>query len=483
MAIYQTNKNTYEIVIGLEIHAQINTKSKLFSAASTEFGGKPNTHVTHVDAALPGMLPVLNKEAVKKAVKTGLAISAKINKFSIFDRKNYFYADLPQGYQISQFSDPIVLGGQVKIKDEHQEDKIINVTRIHMEQDAGKSIHDQNPTRSFVDLNRSGVPLMELVTEPEITSSYQAAEFVKKFRNIVRYIDVCDGDMEKGSMRCDANISLKKKGEEKLGTRCEIKNLNSTKNIISAIEYEISRQAEILDDGGEVRQQTRLFDVNEMVTKLMRDKEDAQDYRYFPDPDLLPLKISDKFIEDIRSELPELPDQKKEKYIKEYQISEYDAEVIIADKENSKYFEKLLGKIDTKLAVTWLTGELFSRLKKENVKISDSPVKAENLLELLELISNNTISGKIAKDVLDKMFTSKKSAKEIVKQEGLEQISDDSQIISMIDEIIAADEDKVAQYRSGKDKLFGYFVGQVMKKSKGKANPATVNKILKDKLK
>ena len=479
MATYKTDKNLYDIVIGLEIHAQMKTNSKLFSRTNTEFGAEPNSQVSLIDAALPGMLPTLNRQAIKQAVKTGLAINAK---YSIFDRKNYFYADLPQGYQISQFSDPIITGGSIDITDENKNDKTINLTRIHIEQDAGKSLHDQSPDKSFIDLNRSGVALMEIVSEPEFTSSYEVTEFVKKLRNILRYIDSSDADMEKGNLRCDANISLKKNGTSELGTRCEIKNLNSIKNIALAIEYEIKRQAEILDEGGKIIQQTRLFNTTTLETKVMRDKEDAHDYRYFPDPDLLPLEISDDFIEEARQEIGELPSEKKQRYIKNFNISEYDAEVIIADKIKADYFEKILGKCDTKLAVTWFTAELFGRLNKLNIDIKDSPIKPDNLLELIHLIENKTISGKIAKDILDKMLETSKSAKEIVSDEGLEQISDESQIFEIIDKILANNADKVIEYRSGKDKLFGFFIGQIMKETKGKANPAIVNKSLKERL-
>lgn len=481
MSVYKSAYNEYDIVIGLEIHAQINTKTKLFSGSHTEFGAEPNSQVSLVDAAFPGMLPVLNKEAIKKAALTGFAIDATVHELSIFDRKNYFYADLPQGYQISQFSDPLVTGGQIKIKTKEATDKIINITRIHVEQDAGKSIHDQSPTQSFVDLNRSGVPLMELVTEPEIGNSFEAAEFVKKYRNILRYINSCSADMEKGQLRCDANISLKLKGAKEFGTRCEIKNLNSIKNIQLAIDYEIERQAAILDNGGTITQQTRLFDLNSMETRVMRDKEDAHDYRYFPDPDLLPLKLSAEFLAEVKNSLPELPEQKKQRYL-ELGLTEYDAEVIIADKNAADYFEALIQEAPVKLAVTWMTGELFGRLNKQNIALQDSPVTAAALAELLELINKNTISGKIAKDVLDKMFETGKPAAEIVKEQGLEQISDDSIIIAAIENIIADNQDKVAEYKSGKDKLFGFFVGQVMKETKGKANPATVNKLLKQKL-
>jgi aspartyl-tRNA(Asn)/glutamyl-tRNA(Gln) amidotransferase subunit B len=482
MAVIKTDKNEWEIVIGIEIHAQINSKTKLFSPTPTEFGANPNSQVSLIDAAMPGMLPVLNKEAVKQTIKTGLAFGSKINQLSIFDRKNYFYADLPQGYQISQFSDPIVLGGSLTIKDDAENDKVIGITRIHMEQDAGKLMHDQNPTKSFVDLNRSGVPLMEIVTEPDMRSSIEAANFVKKLRNLLRHIGSCDADMEKGNLRCDANISLRKLGTTEFGTRCEIKNLNSIKNIQLAIDYEAKRQAEALDAGETISQQTRLFNVNTMETKVMRDKEDAHDYRYFPDPDLVPLRLSAEYIQEIADNMPELPHQKLERYTKKYNLSEYDAEVIISDIEACNYFEELIANSDVKLAVSWMTGELFGRLNKDNIKISDSPVTAKNLAELLELISKNVISGKIAKDVLDKMFSSKKSAKDIVASEGLEQISDDSAIIKIIDDVLADNPDKVTEYKNGKDKLFGFFIGQIMKLSKGKANPAMVNKLLKEKL-
>ena len=483
MATIKTDKNEYEIVIGLEIHAQINTKSKLFSYSSTEFGSSPNSQVSFIDAALPGMLPILNQEAIKKTIKTGLAIGATVNLLSIFDRKNYFYADLPQGYQISQFSDPLISGGKITIKDDDDNDKDIHLTRIHVEQDAGKSIHDQNPEKSFIDLNRSGVPLMEIVTEPELRSSKEAAEFVKKLRNILRYIDSCDGDMEKGSLRCDANISLRQKNTTEFGTRCEIKNLNSIKHIQLAINYEVQRQAEILDKGNQVKQQTRLFDITNLETRAMRDKEDAHDYRYFPDPDLLPLILEQSFVNEIKGSLPELPDNKKLRYISEYHLTEYDAEVITADKNTAIFFEDLiLAKCNIKLAVTWLTSELFSRLKKSELKIINSPVSAKNLAELITLIENNIISGKIAKDVLDKMFQTGKDAKSIVKSEGLEQITDDNFIQDTINKVLQNNLDKVSQYKAGKEKLFGFFVGQVMKETKGKANPAIVNKVLKENL-
>jgi aspartyl-tRNA(Asn)/glutamyl-tRNA(Gln) amidotransferase subunit B len=482
MAIFATAKNKYEIVIGLEIHAQINTNSKLFSNSNTKFGAEPNSQVSFIDAAMPGMLPVLNKEAIFKACQTGYAIKAKVNAYSVFDRKNYFYADLPQGYQISQFSDPLVTGGIIKIKTKEGEDKIINITRIHVEQDAGKSIHDQAPDSSFVDLNRSGVPLMELVTEPEISSAFEAADFVKKYRNILKYINACDADMEKGHLRCDANVSLRLVGSDKLGTRCEIKNLNSTKNIQLAIDYEVARQAEILDNGGKIKQQTRLFDVVNLETKTMRDKEDAHDYRYFPDPDLLPVNLDQEFLDRAKSSLPILPDEKKQNYI-DAGISEYDADVIIADKNVTAYFDQIFLKCDIKLAVNWLTSELFGRLKKDNIEINNSPVSASNLLGLIKEIEAKNISGKIAKEVLDKMFISGEEASVIIAREGLKQIADDGLIIKIIEQIINENLDKVAEYQSGKEKLFGFFVGQVMKLSKGKAAPDLVNKLLLEKLK
>lgn len=482
MAIFETANNKYEIVIGLEIHAQIKTKSKLFSGAKTGFGAEPNAQLSLIDAAMPGTLPVLNIECMKQAVKTGLAIKGKINRYSLFDRKNYFYADLPQGYQISQFSDPIVTGGEIAIKDENGEHRIINMTRIHVEQDAGKSIHDQHPSKSLIDLNRAGVGLMELVTEPEIKSSHEAADFVKNLRNILRYIDSCDAEMDKGMMRCDANVSLRLVGATELGTRCEIKNLNSIRNIQLAIDYEVSRHAELLDNGEEVRQQTRLFNVATGTTRVMRDKEDAHDYRYFPDPNLLPLHLSEEFVTKIKGSIPELPEDKKQRYITEHGLTEYDAEVITNDKAKAVYFEKLLGKCDSKLLVSWYTGELFGRLNKAELDIENSPVPALELLDLIKLIEEKVISGKIAKDVLDKMFESGKAARTIVKEDGLEQISDTSQIEAIIAKILEDNATKVAEYRSGKDKLFGFFVGQAMKATKGKANPGVVNQLLKKQL-
>ena len=476
------SNNEYELVIGCEIHAQIATASKLFSRSKTEFGNAQNSQVSFIDAAMPGMLPTINVEAVKQAVKTGLAINAQINKKSIFDRKNYFYPDLPQGYQISQFLDPIIGKGAVDIALENGDKKTVGVTRIHLEQDAGKSIHDQHPNLSLIDLNRSGVALMEIVSEPDMSSPYEASEYVKKIRSIVRAIGSSDGDMEKGNLRCDANVSVRRVGDDKLGTRCEIKNLNSMRNIMRAVEFEAKRQVDILEKGGVVDQETRLFDAAEGETRTMRSKEEAMDYRYFPDPDLPPLVITDEFIEEARQTLPELPEAKKERYIKTYNLSEYDAGVLTSDTDISSYFESLVKNHEAKLAVTWLTVELLGRMNKAAINFKDLKIKAEDLSALLDLIKSGEISGKIAKDVLDIMFESGKSAAEIVEEKGLKQVSDDGAIAQIIDKVLIDNSNKVEEYKSGKDKLFGFFVGQVMKESKGQANPQIVNKILKEKL-
>lgn len=471
---------TWEYVIGLEIHAQIASNSKLFSGSSTKFGSEPNSQVSFVDAAMPGMLPVINEYCVEQAVKTGLAINAQINKRSVFDRKNYFYADLPQGYQISQYLDPIVGKGNVSIVIDGKE-KVIGITRIHMEQDAGKSLHDQNPRYSYIDLNRSGVALMEIVTEPDIRSPEEAAEFLKKLRTILRYIGTCDADMEKGMMRCDANVSVRKAGGE-FGTRCEIKNLNSIRNVLRAIEYEAGRQIDILESGGKVDQETRLYNADSNTTATMRSKEDAMDYRYFPDPDLLPLEFDDAFIERIRKTLPELPDQLKARYVKDLGLSEYDASVLTAEQETTHFFEVAAKGHDAKLVCNWVTGELFGRLNKVNKTITESPISAKQVGELVGLIENNTISGKIAKDVFDIMFETSEDPAKIVEEKGLKQVLDTGAIEKSIDEVLAANADKVAAYKGGQDKLFGFFVGQVMKAMAGKGNPQIINDILKKKL-
>ena len=472
----------WEIVIGLEIHAQVLSSSKLFSGASTEFGKDPNHNVSLVDAAMPGMLPVINKTCIKQAIKSGIALNAEINKYSVFDRKNYFYADLPQGYQISQYKYPIVGEGSLKITDANGEDKIIGIERIHLEQDAGKSLHDQHPSKSFIDLNRTGVALMEIVSKPDLRSPEEAASYVKKIRTVLRYIETCDGNMEQGSLRADCNVSVRKPNGD-LGTRCEIKNLNSIKFISQAIQYEAERQVQILENGGVINQETRLFDTSTGETRSMRSKEDAHDYRYFPDPDLLPLELSDSQISEIRSDMPELPDQLVERLISEYGITKYDANVIVEEKEYVHYYENSAKNRDGKLVVNWMTSELFGLLKKNNIQFYQNPISPNYLNELVELIENKTISGKIAKDVFEIMFATSKSPKMIVKEKGLEQVTDDGAIEVFVDQVINENKDKVKEYLSGKDKLFGFFVGQVMKVSQGKANPGLVNKILKSKLK
>ena len=487
----QGKNNLYELVIGCEIHAQIATESKLFSRSSTTFGNPQNSQVSFVDAAMPGMLPVMNEFAVYQAVKTGLGLNAQINLRSIFDRKNYFYADLPQGYQISQFSDPIVGIGFVEVEvpnEKHGEDKStykkrVGITRLHLEQDAGKSIHDQHPTLSLIDLNRCGVALMEIVSDPDITTPTEAAEYVKKIRAIVRALNTCDGDMEKGNLRCDANVSVRKVGETKLGTRCEIKNLNSTRNIVRAIEFEAARQVDILENGGSINQETRLFDAITGETRTMRSKEDAMDYRYFPDPDLPPLVITQEFIDDIKKTMPELPDAKKERYVRELGISEYDAGVLTMDADICGYFEKLIEKHEAKICLTWLTVELFGRMNKAGVSFENLKISSDDLIALLDTIKSGEISGKIAKDVMDIMFETGDTPAKIIEEKGFKQVSDVSAIEKIIDTVIANNPDKLAEYLSGKDKLFGFFVGQVTKESKGQANPNVVNEMLKEKLK
>ncbi|NBX03080.1 MAG: Asp-tRNA(Asn)/Glu-tRNA(Gln) amidotransferase GatCAB subunit B [Alphaproteobacteria bacterium] len=475
------NTGDWEIVIGLEVHAQITTQSKLFSGASTTFGAEPNQNVAFVDAGMPGMLPVINEKAIEQAVRTGLALGAQINLRSVFDRKNYFYPDLPQGYQISQFLDPIVGKGEILLDMPDGSVKKVGVTRIHIEQDAGKSLHEYNPKFSYIDLNRAGVALMEVVSEPDMRSADEAAAYLKKMRSIVRYIGSCDGDMDKGSMRCDANVSVRKVGGP-LGTRCEIKNVNSVRFLHKAIEFEAMRQVEIIESGGVIDQETRLFDSTKGETRTMRSKEDAHDYRYFPDPDLLPLEITQEYVDAIKASLPELPDERKNRYISKFGLSPYDAGVIVGEKEYAAYYEELTKNADPKLAANWMTSELFGRLNKIGADIENSPISAAAFAELLALIGNDTISGKIAKDVLDKMFESGKSAKAIVEEEGLQQVTDMGAIEKIIDEVIAANQNKVAEYKSGKDKLFGFFVGQTLKASGGKANPAAVNDLLKAKL-
>ncbi len=481
MYIIEGTTGKWEVVIGIEVHAQVSSNSKLFSGSSTEFGAEPNSQVSFIDAAMPGMLPVLNEFCVEQAVKTGLGLNAKINLVSSFDRKNYFYPDLPQGYQISQFYHPIVGEGLVTIKVDGEEKKI-RVERIHLEQDAGKSIHDQSPDSSFVDLNRCGIALMEIVSFPDLRSPKEAAEYIKKLRSILRFLGTCDGDMEKGSMRCDANVSVRKVGDTKLNSRCELKNINSMKNIIKAIEFEAQRQVDIYESGGQVAQETRLFDADTGETRTMRGKEDARDYRYFPDPDLMPVVLTDDYINKIKSSLPELPEQKQFRYINELKLSPYDAEILTTEKEIALYFEETIKNCDAKMAANWISAELFGRLNKANIEIQECNITPSKLSGLLKLISDDVISGKIAKDVFDIMFETGEDADKIVTKRGLQQVTDSGEIEAIVMQVINDNPDKVAEYKSGKDKLFGFFVGQVMKLSAGKANPAMVNDILKSKL-
>ena len=478
--IKRDNKE-YEVVIGLEVHAQVLSESKLFSASPTKFGSEPNTQVSLVDAAFPGMLPVINEFCIKQAIKTGIGLNAKINNRSIFDRKNYFYADLPQGYQISQYKNPIVGEGSVTL-DMPEGEKKIGIERLHLEQDAGKSIHDIDPKNTLVDLNRSGVALMEIVSKPELRSLDEVNAYIKKLRSIMRYLGTCDGNMQEGSLRADVNVSVRKKGVLELGTRCEIKNVNSIKFMQMAIDYEANRQVDLLEEGSSVDQETRLFDTKKNETRSMRTKEDAHDYRYFPDPDLLPLELNDEFIEDIKKDIPELPDEKKKRFIEKFKLSPYEANILVSDIETSKYFEDVSIKSDIKLATNWITGELFALLNDKNIEITESPISSENLAKLINLIKDGTISGKIAKTVFEIMADGNKDPEKIVEEKGLKQQSDPKELEKIIDKVILDNPKNVGAYKSGKDKLFGFFVGQVMKQSNGKANPQLVNEILKKKL-
>jgi|TARA_B110000114_G_scaffold41295_1_gene43479 aspartyl-tRNA(Asn)/glutamyl-tRNA(Gln) amidotransferase subunit B len=472
--------NNWQTVIGIEIHAQVNSKSKLFSSSSTGFGSAPNTQVSLVDAAMPGMLPVINKFCIEQAVKSGLGLNAKINSKSIFDRKNYFYQDLPQGYQISQFKDPIVGEGSIEI-DLGDEKKVIGIERLHLEQDAGKSLHDQDPNLTFVDLNRSGIALMEIVSKPDMASPEEAVAYVKKVRTILRYLDTCDGNMEQGSLRADVNISVRKEGDE-LGTRCEIKNLNSFKHINAAINFEVDRQIKVIEGGDKIKQETRLYDVTLDKTRSMRSKEDAHDYRYFPDPDLLPLKLNQNWIDNLKKDLPELPDEKKARFVEQYKISDYDAEVLTSDRLTSEYFEKVAKNRNAKLAVSWVASELFAILNKLNLTIEKSPVNSDQLGDLIDEIENGIISNRAAKEVFEEMCESSKSVKEIINDKGLVQISDTTEIEKFIDQVLIENPDNVQKYKEGKTKLLGFFIGEVMKATKGKANPGLLNQIVKKKL-
>jgi aspartyl-tRNA(Asn)/glutamyl-tRNA(Gln) amidotransferase subunit B len=478
----QGNTGAWEVVIGLEVHAQITSESKLFSGSSTGFGAEPNSHVSLVDAAMPGMLPVPNRECLRQAVRTGMAINAQINRWSRFDRKNYFYADLPQGYQISQLYQPIVGEGEIEVtlneKDPDSPTKKIGIERIHVEQDAGKLMHDQHPTMSFVDLNRSGVALMEIVSRPDISSPQEAGAYLKKLRSILRYVGSCDGNMEQGSMRADVNVSVRKPGGE-LGTRTETKNVNSIRFMMQAIEYEAQRQVDLIESGGAVVQETRLFDPNKMETRSMRSKEDAHDYRYFPDPDLLPVELDDAFLEECRASLPELPDAKRARY-EAMGLTAYNAAVLTAEAETAFWFEDLLAEgVDAKQGSNWLMSELFGALNKMGKTLDESPVNPKQAAELLGLVADGTISGSIAKQVFEIMLETGQAASAIVEEKGLKQTNDTGAIEAEIAKIMAANEDKVAEYRSGKDKLFGFFVGQTMKAMQGKANPQIINDLLK----
>ncbi len=475
----------WETVIGLEIHAQLATRSKIFSAASTAFGAEPNTQACAVDLGLPGVLPVLNKEVVNMAIKFGVAINAEIGKESVFARKNYFYPDLPKGYQISQFELPIVGRGQLTISPEEGISKVIGITRAHLEEDAGKSLHDQFPGQTGVDLNRAGTPLLEIVSEPDISSAKEAVAYARKIHSLVQFIEICDGNMAQGSLRCDANVSVRPVGQQELGTRAEIKNINSFRFLERAINYEIERQIDLIEDGGSVVQETRLYDSEKNETRSMRSKEEANDYRYFPDPDLLPVRISDTDIERIRESLPELPEQKRLRYINELKLTDYNAELLSSSREIADYFETSLAKVpnQSSLLANWILGDLTGALNKSEMGFSDSPIKPDQLAGLLVRISDNTISGKIAKEVFEAMWNGEGSADEIIDSKGLKQITDSGAIEKLIDDVIANNPGQVEQFRAGKEKVLGFFVGQIMKQSKGKANPGQVNQILREKLK
>ena len=480
--LIEGEKGKWEVVIGLEVHAQVSSNSKLFSGSSTKFGAEPNTQVSLVDSAFPGMLPVINEFCVQQAIKTGLGLNAKINSYSVFDRKNYFYADLPQGYQISQYKNPIVGEGKITL-DLPNGTKTIGIERLHLEQDAGKSIHDLDPSNTYVDLNRSGVALMEIVSKPDLSSPDEVNAYIKKLRSIMRYLGTCDGNMQEGSLRADVNVSVRKEGNKELGTRCEIKNVNSIKFMQMAIIYEAQRQVELLEAGKSIDQETRLFDTKKNKTRSMRSKEDAHDYRYFPDPDLLPLNLNKELIENIKQNLPELPDQKKERFINDYSLTAYEANVLVSEKEISDYFEEVVKTSDIKLAKNWIMGDLFASLNEKNISISQSPVTAKKMSQLIDSISSGVISGRTAKEVFEIMKESGEEPNKIIESKGLQQKSDPKELEKIIEKILTENNDKVEQYKSGKDKLFGFFVGQVMKISGGKANPQLVNQILKNKLK
>ena len=480
--IIETNKGKWEIVVGLEIHCQIISKSKIFSGASTEFGDDPNVNVSFVDAGMPGMLPTLNKECVHQAVKTGLGLNAKINKYSEFSRKNYFYADMPTDYQITQFRYPIVGEGKITIDLSDGSTKDIGIERMHIEQDAGKSIHDLSPTKSYIDLNRAGVGLMEIVTKPDFRAPEEAGAFLRKLRSILRYLETCDGNMDEGSMRCDVNVSVRPYGSDELRPRSEMKNVNSVKFVMQAIENEAKRHIEIYENGGKIEQETRQFDPTTGESKLMRKKEFAHDYRYFPEPDLPPLILSDEYIAGVKAEMIELPDAKKQRFIETMGLTPYDATVLCENKEHAAFFEKAAAGHDAKKVANWMMSDFFAMLNKKRLDIAQSPVSAENLGKLVELISKEVISGKIAKDVFEIMSETGENPEKIVEEKGLKQVTDTGAIETIIDNVIASNPDNVAAYKNGKTNLAGWFVGQVIKMSQGKANPAIVNKLVREKL-
>ncbi len=481
MSLIEGQSGAWETVIGLEVHAQVTSESKLFSGASTAFGGEPNAQVSLVDAAMPGMLPVINERCVEQAVRTGLGLGAQINLVSVFDRKNYFYPDLPQGYQISQYSQPIVGSGTVEIALEDGTTRTVRIARLHLEQDAGKSLHDRDPRRTWVDLNRAGVALMEIVSEPDMRSPDEAAAFMTRLRAILRYLGTCDGNMEQGSLRADVNVSVRRPGAA-LGTRCEIKNLNSIRFIRQAAAHEARRQVAVIEDGGAVEQETRLFDTGSGTTRPMRSKEEEHDYRYFPDPDLLPLVLTQEYVDGIRATLPELPDAKKQRFVDEMGLTQEDAEVLVADRDSAAYFEAVAEGRDAKLAANWVVRDLFGALNRSGLAIADAPVSASDLGALIDLIRAGTISGRIAREVFEAMFETGRDPGSIVAERGLEQVSDTGAIEAIVDAVLAGHPDRVAEYRGGKTRLLGFFVGQAMKASRGKANPKTVNELLHAKL-
>ncbi len=478
----QGETGEWEVVVGLEVHAQVISNAKLFSGAATAFGAAPNSQVSYVDAAFPGMLPVINEFCVEQAVKTGLGLKARINLRSIFDRKNYFYADLPAGYQISQYKDPIVGEGTIVLDLSDGGTREVGIERLHLEMDAGKSLHDQHPSKTYVDLNRAGVALMEIVSKPDLRSPEEAAAYLRKLRTILRYLGTCDGNMEEGSMRCDVNVSVRKVGG-RLGTRTETKNVNSIRYVQQAIEYEADRQVKLIEEGGQVVQETRLWDPNKGITRSMRSKEEAHDYRYFPDPDLLPLVLEQSWVDRVKQTLPELPDDKKARFMADYGLSAYDAGVLVAERARADFYEAVAKGRDAKMAANYVIGDLLGALNKTGKDIGESPISAADLGGLIDLVTDGTISGRIAKDVFAEMLETGEKPSVIVEKKGLRQVTDTGAIDKAIDDVMAANADKVAEYRSGKDKLFGFFVGQVMRATQGKANPALVNDILARKLK